>query len=294
MNTVLIILAIVFFLFQSAALRNVKTHTLRQNILSTATSSGIIAAALLIWALIVRPPFSIGTLIYGVLFGTLFVATLEFYYFAMQSGPLSYTGFFFSASMLIPSVAGLLFWGDPLNWKTIVGILLFLAAFYCITVPGGAKGGTFNKRWLFLCALTFIGNGSLSVVMYYQHQWLNREKVPSQSVQMMLVSFASACLLSLLLCLCLKGKGGTFKEDGAVIRKSLLPIALVAIGTGGGNILTSYLSGVVAASYLYPVVQGGTMLSISLYSMIVLREKVNLAGKLGILIGVCAIVLLNL
>ena len=54
------------------------------------------------------------------------------------------------------------------------------------------------------------------------------------------------------------------------------------------------MSGVVAASYLYPVIQGGTMLSISLYSMIVLREKVNLAGKLGILIGVCAIVLLNL
>ena len=68
---------------------------------------------------------------------------------------------------------------------------------------------------------------------------------------------------------------------------------LVAVGTGGGNVLTSYLSGVVPASYLYPVVQGGTMLAISLYSMLVLREKINLAGKIGVLIGVCAIVLMS-
>lgn len=122
--------------------------------------------------------FSGPTVLYGILFGVLFVATLEFYYFAMQSGPLSYTGFFFSASMLIPSVAGLLFWKEPLTWKVGLGILLFLAAFYCITVLGGAKGGKFNKRWLILCFFTWAGNGSLSLVMNFQQRALKRPGHP--------------------------------------------------------------------------------------------------------------------
>lgn len=292
MNTVLILVTVLFFLSQSAALRNVKTSTLRQNVLSTATSSGIIAAALAVWALIARPSFSSPTVLYGILFGVLFVATLEFYYFAMQSGPLSYTGFFFSASMLIPSVTGLLFWKEPLTWKVGLGILLFLAAFYCITVLGGAKGGKFNKRWLILCFFTWAGNGSLSLVMNFQQRALKRRGIPSESPQMMLVSFAAAFGAAVLLSLFL-GKPGGLKGDLSVIKKSLLPIVLVAVGTGGGNVLTSYLSGVVPASYLYPVVQGGTMLAISLYSMLVLREKINLAGKIGVLIGVCAIVLMS-
>ncbi len=294
MNTILILVTILFFLTQSAALRNVKTATLRQNVLSTATSSGIIAVILAVWALVARPGFSGPTLLYGILFGILFVATLEFYYFAMQSGPLSYTGFFFSASMLIPSMAGLLFWKEPLTWKVGLGILLFLAAFYCITVLGGAKGGNFNKRWLILCFFTWAGNGSLSLVMSFQQRALKRRNIPSESPQMMLISFAAAFGAAVLLSLCLSKKGDGLKGDLSAIRKSLLPIVLVALGTGGGNVLTSYLSGVVPASYLYPVVQGGTMLSISLYSMLALREKINLAGKIGVLIGVCAIVLMSI
>ena len=164
MNTILIAVTVLFFVTQSAALKKIKIISLRQNLLSTAISSGMIAAALAVWAVAVRPAFSAETLLYGAIFGAVFVVTLAAYYFAMQSGPLSYTSFFFSASMLIPSVAGLLFWKEPFRWNVGIGIVLFLAAFYFITVLGGSKGGKVSRRWLVLCALTWACNGSLSIL----------------------------------------------------------------------------------------------------------------------------------
>ena len=40
---------------------------------------------------------------------------------------------------------------------------LMLAAFFCISALSGPGGGRVNKRWL--CALTFLLNGSLSVLI---------------------------------------------------------------------------------------------------------------------------------
>lgn len=294
MNTILIAVTVLFFVTQSAALKKIKIISLRQNLLSTAISSGMIAAALAVWAVAVRPAFSAETLLYGAIFGAVFVVTLAAYYFAMQSGPLSYTSFFFSASMLIPSVAGLLFWKEPFRWNVGIGIVLFLAAFYFITVLGGSKGGKVSRRWLVLCALTWACNGSLSIFMNLQQRSLKRANLPAEPSQMMLVSFGVAFALALAVCLFLGRKGEGLRADLPVMRRSLLPIVLVAAGTGGGNVLTSYLTGVVPSSYLFPVVQGSTMVLITLYSMLVLKEKINAAGKIGILIGACAIVFINL
>ena len=294
MNTLLIVVTVFLFVFQSAALKNIKTSSLRQNLLSTASSSGLIAVGLGIWAAIVRPSFQGVTLLYGVCFGVVFVFTLTVYYFAMQSGPLSYTSFFFSASMLIPSVAGLIFWEEPLTWNVGVGIVLFLAAFYFITVLGGAKGGKVSKRWLLLCFLTWASNGSLSIIMNLQQHSLKDAGLPLEAGQLMLVAFFSACVLAAAVCGISAWKEGGIQEDLAVIKGSWLPIMLVAVGTGGGNVLTTYLTGQVPSSYLFPVVQGSVMVFLTLYSLVLLKEKINTFGKIGILIGVCAIVLINL
>lgn len=294
MNAIWIILSIVLFVIQSAALKKIKVVTLRQNLLSTGISSGIIAVCLGVWALIVRPSFSFGTLLYGSIFGAAFVFCLAVYYFAMQSGPLSYTSFFFSASMLIPSLIGLIFWDEPFSWSLGGGIILFMAAFYFITVLGGAKGKKANTRWLILCILTWVSNGSLAIFMNLQQQFLKKNNLPDESSQLMLVSFSVACLLCLIVCLFLGKKGDNIRNDLPVMRQSLLPIILVAVGTGLGNILISYLTGVVPSSYLFPVVQGSIMVAITLYSTLVLKEKINNAGKIGIIIGALAIVLLNI
>lgn len=94
----------------------------------------IVAAATGVLLLVMQSGIAPVTLGFGAIVGVMFMVTLAVYYFAMQSGPLSYTGFFFSASMLIPAAVGLVFWKEPFTLPVQIGILLFLAAFLCITV----------------------------------------------------------------------------------------------------------------------------------------------------------------
>lgn len=280
------------FAFQSTALKKVEVSSLNQNLLVTGVSSGLIAICLGIWALATGQSFSVYTLGYGVLFGLMFIVTLAVYHFAMQSGPLSYTAFFFSASMLIPSAAGLIFWSEPFTWSIGVGILLFLTAFYFISVFGGERGKKGSFRWFLLCALTWMFNGSLSVVMNIQQKSLKAAGMQPEPGQMMLVSFAVASVAALIAwAVTAKGK---FADGGKLIKNFWLPILLVGVGTGLGNVLVAYLTGVVPSSYLFPFVQGGTMVAVTLYSSLVLKEKINRFGQLGILLGIAAIVIINL
>lgn len=292
MNVVLSLLAILMFAFQSTALKKVEISCLRQNLLVSGLASAVIAAALGIWAACSGAVFDRATLLYGVAFGIVFVLTLAFYQFAMGSGPLSYTAFFFSASMLIPSAAGLLFWDEPFTWNVGLGILLFLAAFYFISVFGGERGKKGSLRWLLLCLLTWLCNGSLSIIVNLQQRSLAARQIPAQSTQLMLVSFTCAALAALIVWAV--SVRGNVRTDGAMVKKSLLPIALVGIGTGLGNVLVAYLTGVMPSSLLFPFVQGGTMVAVTLYSALALREKINRFGWLGILLGVVGIVVINL
>ena len=80
------------------------------------------------------------TLRHGIAFGVLFALTILFYNLAIASGPLSYTTFYFSASMLVPAFAGVLLFGEALTFTLAAAVALFLAAFWCLNVaPGGAQ-----------------------------------------------------------------------------------------------------------------------------------------------------------
>ena len=221
------------------------------------------------------------------------VATLVVYFSAMRSGPLSYTAFFYSASMLISAIAGITIWNEPLKGSTAMGILLFLCAFYFISVLGSEKQGKGSKKWLILCFFTWFFNGSLSLFVKSHQMTLKG----TESTGMMLIGFATASIVGLmvyLFMLCSQNEEGSFKEDIGAVGGSWIPLLGAAIGGGGGNQIVIYLSAETPSSYLFPILQGGIMILITLYSGIILKEKINRWGRLGILLGLFAIVIINL
>lgn len=291
-KVLLLLLTIVLFVFQSTALKKIEVDSIRQNLLVTAISSGMIAAALGVWALITGLTFSAVTLLYGLLFGIVFIVCLACYQFALKTGPMTYTAFFFSASMLIPASAGLIFWKEPLTWSVIAGIILFLCAFYFISVFGGEKGEKGSLRWMILCFFTWLTNGSLSIVLKLQSTSLAKQDLPAESAQIMLVSFAVAAVGALIVW-AIMGRGH-YGEDMTFTKKNLLQITLMAIGTGGGNVLVSYLTGIIPSSYLFPVFQGALMVVLTLYSAFALKEKISKGGRIGVALGILGIIIINL
>ena len=191
---VLLPICIAFMAMQTFSLRYLKAENIRQNLLANGLFSALIAIAFVVFVVIKGMAVSGTTVLFGAMFGFGFIATVSVYYYAMQSGPLSYTTFFFSASMIVPVIIGLFAWNESLKLTQGIGMAMFMAAFYCISVLGGEKGGKVNIRWIILCFATWLLNGLIGVV-YKQHQ-INMNG--GEYVQMMMMSFVFATVFALL------------------------------------------------------------------------------------------------
>ena len=75
-KVLLLLLMIVLFVFQSTALKKIEVDSIRQNLLVTGISSGMIAAALAVWAAVTGLTFSTVTLLCGLVFGIGLVVSL--------------------------------------------------------------------------------------------------------------------------------------------------------------------------------------------------------------------------
>ena len=162
MTAVFLLCTIILFVLQTLSMKLQHAEHLPQKLLVNCAFSLLAAAAMGAGRLAVPDMFTVSpaTLRHGIAFGVLFALTILFYNLAIASGPLSYTTFYFSASMLVPAFAGVLLFGEALTFTLAAAVALFLAAFWCLNVaPGGAQRP--EPRWLALCALTFLCNGLL-------------------------------------------------------------------------------------------------------------------------------------
>ena len=278
MTAVFLLCTIILFVLQTLSMKLQHAEHLPQKLLVNCAFSLLAAAAMGAGRLAVPDMFTVSpaTLRHGIAFGVLFALTILFYNLAIASGPLSYTTFYFSASMLVPALAA--------------AVALFLAAFWCLNVaPGGAQKP--EPRWLALCALTFLCNGLCAVVQKSQQNATGG----AEAAGLMLVGFCTAAACYALAYLALRGRLPAGAADGAaLLRQNALAAVLLAGGSVGGNLLLTWLAGRVDASYLFPLVQGSIIVGVTLCSVLLFREKLSARGRLGILLGVAAIAVINL
>lgn len=296
---VLLPICIAFMAMQTFSLRYLKAENIRQNLLANGLFSTLIAIAFVVFVVIKGMAVSGTTVLFGAMFGFGFIATVSVYYYAMQSGPLSYTTFFFSASMIVPVIIGLFAWNESLKLTQGIGMAMFMAAFYCISVLGGERGGKVNIRWIILCFATWLLNGLIGVVSK-QHQ-INMNG--GEYVQMMMMSFVFATVFALLAAVFFiivdskkekQSVGMIVKKDMSLMWNGKIPLLGAAMGSGMANVIMTYLSSRLPGGYLYPITLGSVVVLVSLFSIWVLKEKPSKPGLVGILIGLVAIVITNL
>lgn len=298
MNTVLILVSIILFTGQTLSMKLIRSNLFRERLLIYSGFTFIAAIGLLLFSLFqpeIRQIHPL-TLIFGTLFGLGFMLTIIFYNLAISTGPLSYTAFYFAASMLIPTFIGFIAFNELLTIAAIIAVFLFLGAFYFINVNPDSKKENTKKgdRWLLYCLLTFLFNGLLGVIQKF-HQY---QLEGTQATGLMLVGFCSAFVFywiaySIQYARDKKHARLTLLQESTTLWHNILPMVLLASTSLIGNIIMTFLSGVVPSFYLYPLVQGSVIVSITLCSMLLFREKLTTYGKIGITLGVIAIVVIN-
>lgn len=219
----------------------------------------------------------------------------------MSMGPLSYSSFYFSASLMVPVVASLTLWGEPASPFKLAGLALFLLSFYFIQVLGARPQAAQAKadiRWLVYCLLAFLFNGLLPIVAKLHQLEMNGQEAP----ELMLIGFSSACVCALTAWVAL-GRRAELQHRpeaalGAPIRRvswsAIGLIACIGAATGIGNALVAYLTSRLPGALLFPFVNGTMIVLLTLASAWLFREKLSRGGLLGIGTGLLAMIAVNL
>ncbi len=237
--------------------------------------------------------FSLAILPHAIGFAVTYSLSIIFTLLAIKEGPLSITTLITSYSLLIPTVYGLIAWNEPFSFLLLAGILLLIVSIFLIRFEGlsakaeGTEGeGRLSGKWLLFVVLAFIGGGGCSTVqkgqqLYFSGAYKNEFMILALSIAFLaflicaLVSEERKSLLQNIKC------GGIFASVGG-------------LANGAVNLMVLMLSTKMDASVMFPIISAGGILCATTLSVIVYKEKLSLLQKIGVLLGVMAIVVLNI
>ena len=205
---------------------------------------------------------------------------------AMSVGSMSLTSLFVLYGMIIPSLAGPIFWSEPFGVSQIVGIVFMLASLWLLSDKEDkleAKG-----KWIILVIACFIFSGSAGLAeKVHQMSEYKDELQPfllTGFLFMFLLSFTGTSVLAL-----------KNKEKPFINIKPIL-----VYGAATGVILSVYnrinlmLSGRLNSMVYYPVSNGGALLLTVVVSTLIFKEKLTKRQLTGFLIGLAAIIVLSI
>ncbi len=232
-------------------------------------------------------------------FALAYAAATVFSVLAILHGPLAKTSLIISCSLLIPSLYGILVQGlllqrtsvgEALSPTLLGGTVLLFVSLFLVNRPsaGQGRGQRATLRWAIFALLAFLGNGFCSVVQAAKQDFCGNERNGIFMIAALLL--ASFMLLAAALLV-----PSQRAAAGETLKKGWLLALLCGAANGVTNLFVIYLNASgFPASITFPVISGGGILLVFLYSLLVKRERYTTPQYVGYALGVISIVLLNI
>ncbi len=294
MHALLLIVSVLMNILSAGILRNdfckkeihgsADLHTF--NALSSILSAVTLAVIALAGGSLCIP--SLYTLGLGVVFGVITALCAVLAMKALESGPLSYTNVIIACGMVIPSLSGMVFFGESISIGQYFGMALMLISIACAVDTSNKESGM-SLRWLLLCLGSFLCSGSVGVMQKLHQSSPHRDELGI----FLVIAFIVSALFSFAAARISLNKGGkvTVLAAGRV-RKLVIFSIVCGIGIALCNQINMYLAGVMEAVIFYPVVNGGFMLLNILAGVLLWHEKLSRRQWFGLIMGGAAIFLL--
>lgn len=240
-----------------------------------------------VYLLFTAQSIDVNSVLYGIPYGVFFVAMVFFYNKSMACGKISFANFVLGMAMLIPIVVGALFLDETVSPLQIGGIVLFLVASYFVCFGQGKDDKQMNKKAVIYGLLAFLSSGCMSVFI----KVISGIDSSVDQVQMLASALLTGFVLMTILFACQKG----FVRIGEYLSQRWFwwSLLIVVISTAVGNVMYVKLVVVVSGAVFFPIASGLPMLLGALVSPL-FKEKLSVKTTVGIVLGIVAIVLLNL
>ena len=229
------------------------------------------------------------TAVMSVFYAVFTTSSQLFYMKAMANGRVSSVTFFYSCGFLIPTLAGFVIWKEKITLVGALGILLLVPALkLCADRSEQVDSG---RKWVIFALLATFSSGMVGLIQKL-HQ---SSEVKAELGGFLLLAMGVSFLLSALIALIGKDRKQSLAALSCQIGSpGILRAALCGLCLGAANIINLTLTGIIPAIIFFPVFNGGVVLSSTLLARIICREKVSKRQSLGLILGLCGIVLIAL
>ena len=219
--------------------------------------------------------------------GIMLASSKAFSLAAMKSGTVALISLFGTAGILVPCIAGIFLFGQPMSWGQWGGIVLFFVAAYLMIGSSAKIYNGFSLKTLILLIGTMLANGFTMLA-----QQMFTFYVPDGDVSVFsFLSFGIVGVLLLILSL-IPAKGKT-KIEYRLSSRLLLLGAVSAVAVFIINQLATLSTGLVSPAILFTFINGGSTIIAAIVAAVCFHEKLTMRSSLGIIIGVIALVIIK-
>ncbi len=261
-------------------------------------NSAISAAAFLlmiIFASIRGADISAATAVMSVFYAVFTTSSQLFYMNAMASGRVSAVTFFYSCGFLLPTLAGLFIWKERISPIGALGMVLLIPALR-LCASRSDSGGP-GRKWVAYALLATLSSGAVGLIQKLHQSSEHKAELGG----FLLLAMGISLILSLAIVFVgagkstvTSGKNQIQATAGEIGRAGFVRAALCGLCLGAANILNLTLTGIIPAVIFFPVFNGGVVLASTALARVICGEKVTKKQALGLLLGLCGIVLIAL
>ncbi len=208
--------------------------------------------------------------------------------FAMRGSSVVLGALFGMAGLLVPTVAGIFLYNQPISLFQWGGLLLLFVAAWLLASSSEKTNGKIHPKTLLLLFGSMLCNGGTMLL-----QTLYKFYVPEGSVS--LYSFLQFLIPAAVLFVV--GLAWTRKEKASIFRpqkKLTLVTFMAAFALFGISQISTMASATVPVAVLFPVSDGGGMVIAAVVAAIIFKEKLTVKSTLGVLIGILAVCIMKL
>ncbi len=226
---------------------------------------------------------SMTSLVVGIVYAAFSLISQIYLLKAMKTGPVAFTSLFFSCGFIISTILGAIVYKEQIRIIQVIGILVIVVAMYISISPGSMKN--FSGKWLTYSFIAFLCAG---IVGFFQKFHQKSDASPELNM-MLIVAFGIMTTASLIFYLL------SAEHDQEVIKSRNFLLSGLGLGLfiAFQNKNNLYLAGVLPSAIFFPISNGGIIISSTVAASLLFHEKLSKTQKLGMLLGVLAIVVVG-
>jgi len=241
------------------------------------------------WAILWGLDFSFDAAVlpYSAVFALGFAVSMLGIIQAFRCGPVALSTLIQQLSLIGTTVWGFFFWGAEVTLTVVIGLVLVVVAlFLCLYVKPGSNERPFSLRWLAFISLAFVGNAACAITQRTQQLRFDGQH---GNMLMFFATLFSSVLLTVIY----------FRSDRRDSKELLRGSVFFPVFAGVGNVFLNLFvlllaTTPISSSLIYPTIGVGGIALVTLFSVVILKEKLRLSQVIGIVCGAAATALLSM